>query len=265
MVQKPPPAGSQPQQRPIRETTFQPAYLNGGGQFRFGVEVRRMLAEERQAQERLAARLNAAPIARPDLALVKARTSLLPTTVRFDHDTWQGRIGEEFTVHNVRRVVSAVIESMFEQPFLYVHGFKDLEDVRDAGMLVLADYHELSAEFSSAAIQELVARRIRVHRTDAYPVGDITGIIDALGAAGSLSFQYGPRVNAVDRGSLRIHTANGATSAPAFLASVECHANTLMDPTNSYDPANPSLYIIGERTHYFHLEEVMTRGMDAEE
>ncbi|GBR77063.1 alpha-D-phosphohexomutase superfamily, partial [Candidatus Termititenax persephonae] len=47
-----------------------------------------------------------------------ARASTAPTVVEFGTSGWRGRIGEDFTIHNVHKVTRAIIDTMRTPEFL---------------------------------------------------------------------------------------------------------------------------------------------------
>jgi hypothetical protein len=197
----------------------------------------------------------ARPAAPSRIAMIKARTSLLPAEIAFEGNSWRGRIGDEFTVANVHKVVRAIIRAMGENVFFKTTWCTSFLEVQYGGMLILDDGKPLSIEFANAAIQEVAGAQMYMHRTDMSPNGSLSAILRRLWAVGALSFTQAGEVAA-----MHVHPAYSEVPTDDFFAAVQQYANRLMDPRLPFDPTTASPDLIGARTHFFHPSDVLSSG-----
>lgn len=249
MITGAPPAGSNGNGF---SATYRGANLTGAtNRFRFGRIQQR---EARAHRRKVRSDVPVVSVEQRRLAFIKARTSLLPAEVAFKNGIWRGMIGEEVTVHNVRRVVCAVIMAMQEEAFLKAHGYKTFRDVQQAGILVLAGGDSLNSRFALATAQELVDKEVCLHRTDVCPTRELPQLVQALNAAGAILLAR--REEKVSMAEMHVHPAGGIDHADDFFAAVERHAHDLMQ--SSFHPANTHQFALGRFTNFFHPSDVLS-------
>ncbi|MDR1452393.1 MAG: phosphomannomutase [Candidatus Margulisbacteria bacterium] len=164
----------------------------------------------------------------------QARVSRAPATVEFGTSGWRGRIGEDFTIHNVKKVTRAIIDTMQTAAFLAVNNYSCFAEVQERGLVVFRDNRYLGEEFMAAAIAELHAAGIRTYAAGECPTGIGSAVVTELGAAGSLNFT--PSHNPMDYAGLKFNPADGGPAGLEITSLVQGRANEYMQ-TADFQPA----------------------------
>ncbi len=165
-----------------------------------------------------------------------ARESKVPTTVVFGTSGWREAIGEGFTLENVHKVARGIIAMMKSPEFLTTCGYGDFSQVRAAGVLVFRDNRYMGDAFKAAAMQELAAEGIRIHDAGECPTGVGSALLTELKAAGSINFT--PSHNPMEYAGIKFNPADGGPADINLTSLIETHANALMRPEASGQPAS---------------------------
>lgn len=173
-----------------------------------------------------------------------AHTSTKPATVVFGTSGWRGRIGEEFTVLNVNKVVRGIIDMMHSDEFLSANGYDSFEDVQKNGIVVFRDNRFMGDEFMYIARNELAAAGIKVYMAGECPTGVGSAVLTQLGAAGSINFT--PSHNPMDYAGIKFNPADGGPAGKELTSLIEKYANGYMQPGTKFTPANPSKNLTAE-------------------
>lgn len=155
-----------------------------------------------------------------------ARTSIAPQTVVFGTSGWRDPIGEDFSIHNVHKVVRSIIEMMKTDSFLTQNKYTSFEQVKENGLVVFRDNRFMGDEFINVAIAELTAQGIKVHLAGECPTGVGSALVTELGAAGSINFT--PSHNPMNYAGLKFNPADGGPADTNLTAVIEKIANGYM-------------------------------------
>ncbi|MDR2429231.1 MAG: phosphomannomutase [Candidatus Margulisbacteria bacterium] len=164
----------------------------------------------------------------------QARISREPTVVEFGTSGWRGRIGEDFTVHNVRKVTRAIIDTMQTAVFLAANDYYSFADVQERGIVVFRDNRYMGEEFIAAALAELHAAGIRTYDAGECPTGVGSAVVTELNAAGSINFT--PSHNPMDYAGLKFNPADGGPAGPEITSLIQDRANEYMQAAD-FQPA----------------------------
>ncbi|GBR74414.1 alpha-D-phosphohexomutase superfamily, partial [Candidatus Termititenax aidoneus] len=168
-----------------------------------------------------------------------ARASTAPTVVEFGTSGWRGRIGEDFTLHNVRKVTRAIIDTMRTPEFLAANGYNSFAEAQEHGLVVFRDNRYMGDEFVDAALAELHAAGIKTYSAGECPTGVGSAVVTELRAAGSLNFT--PSHNPMDYAGLKFNPADGGPAGPEITNLIQNRANKYMQaadfkPAEKIDP-----------------------------
>ncbi|MDR1323804.1 MAG: phosphomannomutase [Candidatus Margulisbacteria bacterium] len=155
-----------------------------------------------------------------------ARASTEPTVVEFGTSGWRGRIGEDFTLYNVRKVTRAIIDTMQTAVFLVANNYYYFTEVQQNGIVVFRDNRYMGDEFIEAALAELHAAGIKTYSAGECPTGVGSAVVTELGAAGSLNFT--PSHNPMDYAGLKFNPADGGPAGPEITSLIQSRANEYM-------------------------------------
>jgi phosphomannomutase len=134
-----------------------------------------------------------------------------PEPVRFGTDGWRGRIGEDYTFANLRRVAAAA-----------ARWYRDHADGARRGVVLGHDRRFAARDFALAAAEVLAAEGVPVWLTaDATPTPVISHSVLARGAAGAINLTASHNPPA-DLG-FKVRDERGAALAPAALAQLEAY------------------------------------------
>ncbi len=135
----------------------------------------------------------------------------MSTTIRFGTDGWRGRIAEDYTFDNVRRVAQAVAKY-----------FKEDVGTADRGLVVGYDRRFASEHFAVAAAEVLAANGIHVFLTQsATPTPIISYSVLAQQAAGAVNITASH--NPPTDNGFKVRDAKGAAIDPQGLRQIEAH------------------------------------------
>jgi phosphomannomutase len=189
-----------------------------------------------------------------------ARISDDPATIVFGTSGWRGRIGEEFTVLNVRRTVRGIIDMMHSDEFLAANGYSSFEDVQNNGIVVFRDNRFMGDEFMAAARSELVSAGIKVYMAGECPTGVGSALVTELGAAGSINFT--PSHNPMDYAGIKFNPADGGPAAKELTSLIEVHANGYMKPDSNFAPARPENQAISNLAEKIDAKQMYTAYLE---
>jgi phosphomannomutase len=140
--------------------------------------------------------------------------------VAFGTDGWRGRIGEDYTFANLRRVAAAA-----------ALWYREQADGGRRGVVIGHDRRFAARDFALAAAEVLAAHGVPVYLTaDATPTPVISQAVLAQGAAGAINLtaSHNPPTDL----GFKVRDATGAALAPAALAELEA----LLPPPGSAPP-----------------------------
>jgi phosphomannomutase len=135
-------------------------------------------------------------------------------TIKFGTDGWRGRIAEDFTFANVRRVAAAIAAYVREEG-----------DPRQ-GLIVGYDMRFLSAEFGRAVAEVIAAAGIRVQLAQSgTPTPAVSYATVARKAAGAVMVTASH--NPYRWNGLKFKAPYGGSAEPAIIQRIEKHLNRL--------------------------------------
>jgi phosphomannomutase len=164
----------------------------------------------------------------------QARHSRAPAVVEFGTSGWRGRIGEDFTIHNVSKVTHAIIDTMQTAEFLAANNYASFAEVQERGIVVFRDNRYMGEEFIAAALAELHAAGITTYDAGECPTGVGSAVVTELCAAGSINFT--PSHNPMDYAGIKFNPADGGPAGPEVTRIIQDHANEYMRDAN-FQPA----------------------------
>jgi len=131
--------------------------------------------------------------------------------IRFGTDGWRGKIAEDYTFDNVRRVAQAVATY-----------FKEDVGTADQGLVVGYDRRFASEHFAAAAAEVLAANGIHIYLTQrATPTPIISYSVLAQNAAGAVNITASH--NPPTDNGFKVRDAKGAAIDPEGLRRIETH------------------------------------------
>ncbi len=130
--------------------------------------------------------------------------------IKFGTDGWRGRIGEDFTFTNVRRVAAAIAQ--------YVRK----ESSKSSGLIVGYDTRFLSNEAAQAAAEEVAAAGIPVFlASQPVPTPAVSFAVVARETSGGIMITASH--NPYNWNGVKFKAAYGGSASPAIMKKVESH------------------------------------------
>ncbi len=166
----------------------------------------------------------------------KASTSKEPTTVVFGTSGWRGRIGQDFTTHNVHKVARGIINMMKSDEFLKTNNYSSFEEVQKNGIVVFRDNRFMGNEFMDAAMKELDAAGIKIYLAVECPTGVGSALVTELNAAGS--FNFTPSHNPMDYAGLKFNPADGGPADGNLTDIIMSESAKFMVADSNFVPVN---------------------------
>ena len=157
-----------------------------------------------------------------------ARENSTPTTITFGTSGWRGEIGTDFTFHNMKVVIQAIINTLrLDKPDLkQALGVNDFNDVKRRGIIVGHDNRFLGPEFARAAMRLLVSEGIKVFYGGEMITPEFSAGIEMLGAACSINIT--PSHNPSNYLGLKFNPSDGGPAGPEITDIFQAEANRLM-------------------------------------
>jgi len=162
-----------------------------------------------------------------------AQQSNEPATVIFGTSGWRARIGEEFSVANVRKVVRSISDMMQTSDYLSKNNFASVQDLKKAGVLIFRDNRFMGDDFVEAAKKDLVAQGYKVYIANECPTGVGSALVRKLKVAGSLNFT--PSHNPFSWQGLKFNPADGGPAGAEFTDVIMAFAVDYMNMTKSFE------------------------------
>ncbi len=157
-----------------------------------------------------------------------ARKNTTPIKVIFGTSGWRGEIGTDFTFNNVRIVTSAIIQMFRENDpsVMKAMGVKNLNDIKDRGVIVGHDNRLLGSEFAKEVIGLLQKEGIKTWYAGEATTPEFSAAIEMLNAACSINLT--PSHNPANYGGFKFNPSDGGPAGPEITTMIEKIANKIM-------------------------------------
>jgi phosphomannomutase len=157
-----------------------------------------------------------------------ASTNNDPARISFGTSGWRGEIGTDFTFHNVRIVIQAIIDTLKsdENSIKKALGILGFEDVKRRGIVIGHDNRFLGHDFARESIGMFVSEGIKVFYAGETSTPEISASIEMLTAACGLNFT--PSHNPSNYAGLKFNPSDGGPAGSEITDMIQDKANRLM-------------------------------------
>ncbi len=157
-----------------------------------------------------------------------AGTNKDPALVTFGTSGWRGEIGTDFTFNNVRVVTGAIIHTLRSDnaEIKKALGIRDMDDVRQRGIVIGHDNRLLGPEFAMEVIGMMTAEGIRTYYAGETSTPEISAAVEMLKAACAINLT--PSHNPSNYAGMKFNPSDGGPAGPEITDSIQSEANRMM-------------------------------------
>lgn len=161
-----------------------------------------------------------------------ARTNPDPSRIVFGTSGWRGEIGTDYTFHNLRVVIKAIINTLRTEnkDVKKSLGIQDYNDVKRRGIIIGHDNRFLGPEFAQEAMVMLADKGIRVFYGGETSTPEISAAVIMLNAACAINLT--PSHNPSNYAGLKFNPSDGGPAGPDITDMIQDEANRLMAETD---------------------------------
>ncbi len=158
-----------------------------------------------------------------------ARTNETPARIEFGTSGWRGIIGSDFTFHNVRIVIQAIINTLKSDnaAVRQALGVSDFSGIQKKGVIVGHDNRFLGPQFAQEIMDMLADSDIKVFYCGETTTPQISAAIDVLDAACSINIT--PSHNPSPYAGLKFNPSDGGPAGSEITNFIQTEANQMME------------------------------------
>lgn len=157
----------------------------------------------------------------------RALVSTAKTTIVLGTSGWRGVIGEDFTLLNIHKVLRSITELLQSELYLNYNTFKNFEEVKTRGILVMSDNRFMGEVWREAAKKELTSLGIKVFDAGMCPTGVGSAFVKHNGLAGLVNFT--PSHNPMEYAGIKFNPADGGGAESDLTSVIADRANELIN------------------------------------